>query len=567
MKIILAKKAGFCMGVRRAIDLVFKIPKTHKGKKIYTLGPIIHNPQVLELLEAQGVKLVSKPEEVPENSVVVIRAHGVSPQVKQGLMQSGVTIIDATCPRVKKVQQIIKAFWQKGYSVIIVGEKDHPEVKGLMGFAQNQVWVVDKVKDLYKLPPFLKPLVVAQTTQNERLFQEIASAIRKRYPEAKIFNTICHSTQERQQEVRQIARKVETFVIVGGKFSGNTKRLAQIASDSGVKAYHIETEDELASDEIKRFKTIGVTAGASTPHWLIRRVIFRLEEILSTITPLSFPYRILKLILLSNFWAALGGAGLAIMGTTLLHLKMTLSPAVALAYLWAMHLLNHFTDLQATRLTEPARVRFYKKYLYFFIIAGVISLIFSLALVFNNLWAFLFMIFMVVSGLIYNLRFPLLGHRLRDVPGSKTIMVPIAWGFLVTVLPLMLNHAFLFPKSLFVFFYLTSMAFIRTMTLDLLDLQGDQMVGRATLPIVLGERLTIKILYFTTIGIILVTSLCTLLNIFPIISLSYGIVLTIFLYYLWKIEKKNITLGILSEAALDGQLIAMGVISLLGRII
>ena len=554
------------MGVRRAVDLVFKTAKVYKGKKVYTLGPVIHNPQVLELLEAQGVKVVSKPEEVPEDSVVVVRAHGISPQVKQGLMRSGVTIIDATCPRVKKVQQIIKQFCQEGYTVIIVGEKEHPEVKGLMGFSQNQTWVIDKVEDLYELPPFLKPLVVAQTTQNERLFQEIADAVRKQYPEAKIFDTICHSTQERQREVREIAGKAEAFVIVGGKISGNTKRLAQIASDSGVKAYHIETEDELMSGEVKRFKTIGVTAGASTPHWVIRRVIFKLEEILSTATPLSFPYRILKLALLSNFWAALGGAGLAIVGTTLLHLKMTLSPVVALAYLWAMHLLNHFTDIQATKLKEPARVRFYKKHLHFFIIAGIVSLILSLALVSYNLWAFLFMFFMIVLGLIYNLKLPLLGRRLRDVPGSKTIMVPLAWGSLGAILPLILNHVSLFPESLFVFLYLTFIALVRTMTLDLLDLQGDQMVGRETLPIVLGERLTIKILYFTTIGIILITFLCTLLNIFPPVGLGYGIVLIAFLYYLWKIEKRNITLGILSEAALDGQLIVIGTISLLGRI-
>lgn len=555
------------MGVRRAVDLVFKTAKVYKGKKIYTLGPIIHNPQVLELLEAQGVKVVYRPEEIPEGSIVVIRAHGISPQVRRELMRPGITIIDATCPRVKKVQQIIKQFGQKGYAVIILGEKEHPEVKGLMGFTQNQTWVVDKIEDLDKLPPLLRPLLVAQTTQNERLFQKIAQAIRKRYPETKIFDTICHSTQERQQEVREIAEKVEAFVIVGGKISGNTKRLAQIANDCGVKTYHIETEDELPPDEIKRFRAIGVTAGASTPHWLIRRVIFKLEGILSTITPLSFPYKILKSALLSNFWAALGGAGLAIVGTTLLHLKMALSPVVALTYLWAMHLLNHFTDIQATKLTEPARVRFYKKYVYFFIIAGIASLIFSLVLVSHNLWAFLFIIFMIISGLIYNFRLPLLGRRLRDVPGSKTIMVPLAWGSLGTILPLILSHASLFPKSLFIFFYLTSMAFIRTMTLDLLDLQGDQMVGRATLPIVLGERLTIKILYFTTIGIILVTLLCTLLGMFPIMALGYGIILTLFLYYLWKIEKRSITLGILSEAALDGQLIVMGAISLLGGII
>jgi len=555
------------MGVRRAIDLVFKTAKAYKGKKIYTLGPIIHNPQVLELLKAQGVDVISQPQEAAKDSVVVIRAHGISPQLNKLLKQSQATVIDATCPRVKKVQQIIKTFWKRGYSVIIIGERDHPEVKGLMGFAQNEAFVINRLEDVYNLPPSLRPVVVAQTTQNERFFQQIANAIKERYPNAKIFDTICHSTQERQKEVMEIAKEVDAFVVVGGKISGNTKRLAQIASASGVKTYHIETEDELVEDEIKRFKKIGVTAGASTPNWLIRRVIFRLEEILSTTTPFSLLYRILKLALLSNFWAALGGAGLAIVGTTLLDLEMNVSPVVALAYLWAMHLLNHFTDLKATNLTEPAKVRFYKRHICLFIILGLIGLFLSLILVFNNLWAFLFMIFMVISGLIYNLKVPLLRRRLRDIPGSKTIMVPLAWGCLGTVFPLILNYTSLLPRSLLVFFYITSIAFIRTMTLDLLDLQGDQMVGRATLPIILGERLAIKVLYLTTIGIIIMTFLCVLLNIFPKVGLAYGIVLIFFFYYLLKIGRRDIAPGIISEATMDGQLIFMGIISLLGRVI
>ena len=274
MNIFLAKKAGFCMGVKRAVDLVFKTARQYKNCSIFTLGPIIHNTQVLHLLEKQGVKVIEDPKQAPPGSVVVIRAHGVPLEIKNKLVQQKVVIIDATCPRVLKVQQLIKQYCQKGYQPIIIGESEHPEVKGLCSYAQNKAWMIGSEEEIKKLPQAQKVLVVAQTTQNERLFKKMAELIKKRYPEVKVFNTVCNSTHERQEEVRKMAKKVEAVVVVGGKMSGNTRRLAQIGSETGLKTYHIETEDELNPEEITKFKTIGVTAGASTPYWLIRRVIF-----------------------------------------------------------------------------------------------------------------------------------------------------------------------------------------------------------------------------------------------------------------------------------------------------
>jgi len=567
MRIFLAKKAGFCMGVKRAVDLVFKTARQRKNRPVFTLGPIIHNPQVLHLLEKQGVRVIEDPDQAPPESTVVIRAHGVPLRIKNRLTQKKVVVIDATCPRVLKVQQLIKQYCQKGYQPIIVGEREHPEVKGLCSYAQNQAWTVGSEQEIKSLPQAQKVLVVAQTTQNERLFKKIAELIKKRYLEVKVFNTVCNSTHERQEEVRKMARKVEALVVVGGKMSGNTRRLAQIGSEAGLKTYHIETEDEIEPEEIKKFKTIGVTAGASTPYWLIRRVIFRLEDILSRNIPLwwRIPYKLTKLFLLTNFWAALGGASLAIIGSRLNDLNPNRAALIAFTYLWAMHVLNHLTSLETTRLTDPARVRFYEKNWILFSILGVICILISLKL--SKPWpiAFFTMVFLIISGLIYNIEIPILKRKLKDLPASKTIFVPVAWGFVSGIFPLFLKTPVSFSFwSFWIFVYLSALAFIRTCCFDLLDIQGDQMVGRETLPIILGEKNSFKLLYVMTIALIVFTVLLAFTGYFPKYTLFYSVILSFLGLYLYQMEKKYLRPGVLSDALIDGQFMLMAAGSFYG---
>ena len=555
------------MGVKRAVELVFKTARKYKGRQIFTLGPIIHNPQVLNLLEKQGVHVIHSPEEAPAKSVVVIRAHGVPPQVKEKLMRRDVTVVDATCPRVIKVQQIIRQYFQRGYQIIIIGEKEHPEVKGLMGYANNLAWVIDNKEEIENLPKAQRVLVVAQTTQNELLFEQLAAMIKDRYPEVKIYNTVCNSTHERQEEVRQLAKKVEAFVVVGGRMSGNTRRLVQIAKEVGVETYHIETEDELDSEKIKRFSTIGVTAGASTPYWLIRRVIFRLEDILADNIPWwwRIPYKMLKLALLINLWAAMGGTALAIMGCKLNGLYMNRAPFIALFYLWAMHLLNHLTDFEATRFTDPARANFYEKYRFLFLFIGLAAIFISLKLSKPWLLAFWAMLLFSITGLIYNIKIPFLKVKLKGLPGSKTILVPLAWGFLGGIFPLFLQNQInihFYIKPLLIFIYLSLLAFVRTCCFDLLDIQGDQMVGRETLPIVLGEKNSFKLLYLLTIILIPLTGFLAFKDFFPKELYFYSLILTGFLVYLWQIDHKYLRPGVLPEAIIDGQFILMSMIIL-----
>ena len=566
MRIILAQKAGFCMGVKRAVELVFKTARKYKNKPVFTLGPIIHNPQVLELLERQGVHILKRPEEAPPDSVVVIRAHGVPPQVKEVLKKRKVTVIDATCPRVIKVQHLIRQFFKKGYKVIIIGEKEHPEVKGLMGYADNQAWVISTPEEIEKLPQAEAILVVAQTTQNEKLFKEMAESIKARYQEVKVFNTICNATHNRQEEVRRLAKLTDAFVVVGGKISGNTRRLAQIAQSCGVKTYHIETEDELPSEEIKQFDTIAVTAGASTPYWLIRRVIYRLEEILASKIPLWWRilYSWLKISLSTNFWAALAGASLAVLGCRLSGIEINKAPFITFFYLWAMHLLNHLTDLKTTYLTDPTRFAFFSRHRFLFTAIGTICIIFALFLSLHQLLAFMFILSLTGLGLIYNVEIPFFKIKLKKLPASKTILVPLTWGMLGSLLPWFLKDIFIPPSSAFlIFLYLSALAFIRTCCYDLLDIQGDQMVGKETLPIVLGEKKSFRLLYILILGFILTSIWLICAYNLPFILLTNAIILISFLIYLWQVEHKHLRPGVLSDALVDGGLILMGLLSLL----
>ncbi|HHE74645.1 MAG TPA: 4-hydroxy-3-methylbut-2-enyl diphosphate reductase, partial [Desulfobacteraceae bacterium] len=236
MKILIAKTAGFCMGVRRAVEIV--IDTAHQqDAPVRTFGPLIHNPQVLKIFEEKGI---STEHSVPESGTgsILIRAHGVPPSIKTSLASAGFNVIDTTCPRVIKVQTIIRKHAQKGYASIIVGDEDHPEVVGLLGYAGAHGYVADNLQALNKLPEFEKAIIVAQTTQNVHLFDDVRKWASERYPHYKIFNTICDSTEGRQAEVIRITKLVDAIIVVGGHNSGNTQRLSEIARQAGKPVYH-----------------------------------------------------------------------------------------------------------------------------------------------------------------------------------------------------------------------------------------------------------------------------------------------------------------------------------------
>ncbi|MFW6415086.1 MAG: 4-hydroxy-3-methylbut-2-enyl diphosphate reductase [Thermodesulfobacteriota bacterium] len=272
--IIRAETAGFCMGVDLALKKLDRV--VGKGeKKVATLGPIIHNPQVLAYYSQKGVLQVDKVEEVPGDCCVVIRAHGIKKEVEQELLDNGLEIVDATCPKVKKAQLLIREQTEKGKKLLLYGEKDHPEVAGLLSYAANDAQVFQDLQELkQKLVQSDQEeyFMASQTTQNRVEFNECVQYARSIVQDLPVFDTICDTTRYRQNEVARLAEKVDIMVVVGGRNSGNTRRLVHVVNSMGKECVHVETAEELPLEKFRGCNLLGLTAGASTPKNIIDQV-------------------------------------------------------------------------------------------------------------------------------------------------------------------------------------------------------------------------------------------------------------------------------------------------------
>jgi 4-hydroxy-3-methylbut-2-enyl diphosphate reductase len=279
--IIVAQTAGFCFGVRIAVDMA-----KQAGEKLghaYTNGPIIHNKQVVNYLKSIGVEEMQDYSQLKPGDTIIIRSHGVPPKTERMLKELNINVLDATCPFVKKVHDKVKQLVEEGYFVVIIGEEGHPEVIGTLGHLEEvggKGVVVENFEDLVKKVPKRNKIgVVAQTTQSEDFFREAVGYLAENTEELKVFNTICDATSVRQEEVKKIAPKVDVMIIIGGKHSGNTQRLYQISKALNPNTYHIETVDELQEQWFENKENIGVSAGASTPDWIIQEVVNKIKEI------------------------------------------------------------------------------------------------------------------------------------------------------------------------------------------------------------------------------------------------------------------------------------------------
>lgn len=276
MNIILADSAGFCFGVKRATQLAFKAAETNCP--ICSLGPIIHSPQVVEKLEAKGVKVVERVEDI-DSGTVIIRSHGITAGELADIHARNLTPVDATCPFVKKAQDYATMLCKKGYAVVLVGEKDHPEVQGIISYTSGaEVAVVADAGEARRLPDTAKIGIVAQTTQSFENLTQVTDVCLDKSKEVRVFNTICDATSVRQEEARKIARQAELMLVVGGFNSANTTRLAQICRELQPRTYHVETAGQIAPEWFAGVETVGITAGASTPRWIIDEVVERVTS-------------------------------------------------------------------------------------------------------------------------------------------------------------------------------------------------------------------------------------------------------------------------------------------------
>lgn len=271
MEIIIATNAGFCFGVKRAVDMTVKELNKDENN-VYSYGPLIHNPQAVKDLENKGLTTLESFDDIDDGSII-IRAHGVPKATIQSVLDKNLGLVDSTCPYVISVHKKVEDYSNKGYDIVIVGDSSHPEVIGINGWCDNKAYIVNSIEEVSNLPKLDKVCLVSQTTNTFEKFNLISEAVKTKSNSIDIFNTICNATKVRQESAMEVAKQVEAMIVIGGMDSSNTRKLAEISKKYCNNVYHIETIKDLSLQEIQKFNKIGITAGASTPDWIIEEAV------------------------------------------------------------------------------------------------------------------------------------------------------------------------------------------------------------------------------------------------------------------------------------------------------
>jgi (E)-4-hydroxy-3-methyl-but-2-enyl pyrophosphate reductase len=569
MRIVIARTAGFCMGVRRAVEMALDA-SNRTSDPICTYGPLIHNPQVLDVLAEKGISVIS---DIPGhgNGTVIIRAHGIPPSEREALKQAGFDVLDATCPKVIKVQSIIARHARQGFAVIIIGDKAHPEVRGLLGYAGNNGHVAENMEALSALPPFDRAIIVAQTTQNTEMFAAVKAWTQQHHPDYKVFDTICDSTENRQAEVRRLAESVDAVVVVGGAESGNTRRLYELARETGKPTVQIETEADLDIEQLGNSTNIGVTAGASTPNWIIKRVFRSLENrLVHREQPLRHWFHLFRReLLLSNIYLAVGAGGLTYAAAMLQGLSASM-PAIltAVLYLLCMHTLNNLIDSTSDRYNDPDRGNFYhknKKLLWTMTVASGAGALWS-AWGMGPLFALLLGC-MTLMGIVYIISLvPRIADRaippkIREIPGSKTILVALAWGIVTAIVPAIEGFGSIRFETIPVFIWAVSLVFVRTAFFDILDMQGSRIAGKETIPILLGENRTMDLLKIVSISAVVLISISAITGLVSPAGFLLGLCPLSMLVFLFDYQRRGFSPGLGQVFLMESHFILAGVLA------
>lgn len=538
MRLIIAKNAGFCPGVNNAINKVIELSEK-TGKKIYTFGPLIHNKDVIKNLTERGIKAIEDISEIKdkENSILVIRAHGIPPETEKKLKESGLNIVDATCPLVKNVHNVITKYIEKGYHTIILGDPDHAEVIGLRGYAGDKCYVINSKEEAEKLPLLEKANLVSQTTQEEDLFFEVVKIIRPKVKELVISNTICTPTKLRQKETVEFSKISDLVVVIGGKHSANTQRLYQICKKLSKETILVENESEITNETIKDKETIFVTAGASTPVWLIERVEKKIKDISQNETVLS---KFLNFFVVSGIFTGFASFGLIslIYKSFKSEIDIPLAFALSLAIM-GVHIINR--SFEKENLEKDIKKIIFLKYGQIIKYISFLSILLSIAISFNMgiTYPILISLF-AVPGLLY----VKLKSSLK-IPMGKDIFVSLGWVYIISFIPAIASDKLntkIFYLSL-VFVLISSV--IRNIMISLLQKHNDIIISHQSIIYYLNEK---------KIYLILNLLLSTLL----LISLNYykikpsAVLLPVYYIVLSSlIKRKNIPDIILSEFLIE----------------
>ncbi len=488
-RVIVAETAGFCMGVRRATELALKAANDPSDPRpIRTLGPLIHNHQVIGLLETKGVGSVEEGE-IPAGGTALIRAHGIPPDRKEQLQESCGKVIDATCPHVKRVQRIAERFTGKGWHCVVVGDAGHAEVRSVLSHTGGRGHVVAGPEELDDLPEMERVVLVAQTTQSTELYEKVAEEARRRWSECRVFDTICRSTERRQEEVRELADRTDAIVVVGGHHSANTR--------------HVETPDQLDDEWILQFDTVGVSAGASTPGWMITRVVRKIRDVQRSTQSAAAraARRWVGGLVHSNLFLGGGAAALTLANALLMGLApggtVALCCALSFLFILAQHLLNQYAKREAIYLHDPDKGDFFKRYERPLLALGVGSLGCALGIALSLGWGISALIGAgSLAGILYRVEFSsrlteAMGIRsLQQIPASKEIFVSLAWGVTGALIPALAAETAVagWGAVAVAFAFSMLLAGQRTLTMDFRELETDQLIGRETVVVALGQK-------------------------------------------------------------------------------
>lgn len=499
------------MGVRRVVDLAVDITSGDL-KDIYSLGPLIHNNQTLEMLQERGIKMLDEGEPPPKGSTILIRAHGVPPDIQKKYSSGNYTIIDGTCPKVKTVHRVIQKHREQGYNIVITGDKGHAEVTGLSGYAGDRGYLIQTVEDVDELPDFNKVCLVSQTTFNKNTFDEITTRMNEKYKNAEVIikKTICAATVRRQGETRELAKSVDSMIVVGGRNSANTLRLAKISRECGALTQHIETEQEVDWKQISHSRNIGITAGASTPGWMIKRVADHLH-FLARINKKTFFGKLAQFfdtLANLNFFVAAGGVAMYYASCILQELEFDPKGAIlASLYLMSIYLWNSLACIEKNKHLDISRYRFYNIYKSQLTVValGCIAILLGISII-HSLTLFYFMLVPTAAGFAYH--FTIVPHplkkvlkysNLKDIPTSRDLFAALAWAVLITFIPQAVNNIFqLSAATIAIFLWTFFLAYLRSLIFDLRDIEGDRIMGRETLITIISEK-RVKGLIFTAL--------------------------------------------------------------------
>ncbi len=527
MKVTVAKTAGFCMGVRRAVDLA--VDQSTSSSKIFTIGPLIHNTQTVEMLKGRGVEILDEDQLPPAGATILIRAHGIPPEMQAYYEQQGYRIIDGTCPKVKTVHKVIHKHRTEGFNIVLVGDEGHAEVLGLMGYAGESARLVQTPGDVDKLPEFEKVCLVSQTTFDGMTFDEITERMKEKYRGStlKVKKTVCSATDRRQKETRELASKMDAMIVVGGRHSANTLRLAKISGRFAPHFQHVATESEIDWEPLKDCRTVGITAGASTPNWMINRVAEHVRFLART-KKISLPniiWQFFGVLANLNVFVAFAAVAAYYASCYLQGFPFTATGAsLAFLYLMSMYLWNSLTSIEMIQHLGISRYLFYEAHSRKLMLLAVMCICLLLVISYiNSGTLFCLMLIPTFAGCLYHfsivpapLRRFFRYTNLKDIPTSRELFVAIAWAVLITFIPHAIQQTFVPTPGMVLFFlWVFFLAYLRSLIFDLKDIEGDRIMGRETLVTIIGEKRVRKTIY-ASLGLLTTVIICfSLVYVFP----------------------------------------------------